>query len=193
MKKIRTFVAIPLPDSLLEQLDRLQRKLEPEVPPRSVRWVRSTGIHLTLKFLGDTPVGQLPEIKAALSAVARNAPSFTFSAEGLGCFPNLRRPRVLWVGIHEPTDRLAALQNAIEEVMEPLGYQPERRGFTPHLTLGRVRRRAGRSDARRLGELISATNVGKLGEVDVSSFAFIQSILKSTGAEYTRLEEFPLE
>jgi len=192
MEIIRAFIAIPLPQSLLDKLTALQRRLEKQISPRSVRWVRPEGIHLTLKFLGDTPVDKLPDIKAALAAVARHAPACTFTVEGLGCFPNPHRPRVVWVGVQEPTGRMAALQDGIEEVVAPFGYPPEGRGFTPHLTLGRVRRRAPRSDATQVGQVVTRTTVGLLAEVPADHFALIRSILKPTGAEYTTLEEFPL-
>nr|HID14223.1 RNA 2',3'-cyclic phosphodiesterase [Anaerolineae bacterium] len=192
METIRAFIAIPLPHPLLEKLAALQRQLESRVPPRSVRWVRAEGIHLTLKFLGDTPREKLPAIERALAAVAQHAPACTFTIEGLGCFPNPRRPRVVWVGVQEPTGRLAALQDAIEEVMAPFGYPPEGRGFTPHLTLGRVRRRTPRSAVARIGEIVTNTTVGMLAEVPADHFALIRSVLKPTGAEYTTLAEFPL-
>jgi len=190
---IRAFIAIPLPEEVLAQLGRVQRRLERQVPPGSVRWVRPEGIHLTLKFLGDTPERKVPAIGAALGAVARNAPVCTFTVGGLGCFPNPRRPRVVWVGVQEPTGRLAALQDAIEEVVAPFGYPPEGRGFTPHLTLGRVRRKVDRSDVARIGEAVVAAEVGDLGEVRVEQFVLFRSILRPTGAEYIPLGEFRLD
>jgi 2'-5' RNA ligase len=192
METMRAFIAIPLPHPLLEKLAALQHQLERRVPPRSVRWVRPEGVHLTLKFLGDTLTEKLPGIKQALAAVARHAPACPFTVEELGCFPNPRRPRVVWVGVQEPTGRLAALQDAIEEVMVPFGHEPEGRGFTPHLTLGRIRRRTPRSDAARVGEVVASTEVGLLAEVPADHFALIRSVLKPAGAEYTTLEEFPL-
>jgi 2'-5' RNA ligase len=192
METIRAFIAIPLPHPLLDRLSALQRQLESQIPSRSVRWVRVEGIHLTLKFLGDTPMEKLPDIKRALTAVARHAPACTFTVGELGCFPNPRRPRVVWVGVQEPTGRLAALQDAIEEVIAPLGYPPEGRGFTPHLTLGRVRPGARRSDVARVGEVVTGTTVESLAEISGDHFALIRSVLKPTGAEYTTLEEFPL-
>jgi 2'-5' RNA ligase len=192
METIRAFVAVPLPTALLDRLAALQRKLGQQIPPRSVRWTRPEGIHLTLKFLGDTPPEKLPDIKQALAAVARHAPACAFTAEGLGCFPNPRRPRVVWVGVHEPTGRLEALQNAIEEVMNPLGYPPEKRGFSPHLTLGRTGRRASAGDVAQVGEIVVNTTVGQLAEVTADRFALIRSVLKPTGAEYTTLQEFLL-
>jgi 2'-5' RNA ligase len=192
METIRAFVAVPLPDSLLRQLTGLQRRLEERVPHRSVRWVRAEGIHLTLKFLGDTPTDELPGIKQALAAVARNASAATFTVGEIGCFPHTRRPRVIWVGVQEPTGRLAVLQDAIEEVMVPFGYKPEGRGFTPHLTLGRVRRKVRRSDVAQVGEVVAGAEVGQLAEVAADRFELIRSVLKPTGAEYTTLETFVL-
>ncbi|MBU0705481.1 MAG: RNA 2',3'-cyclic phosphodiesterase [Chloroflexi bacterium] len=192
METVRAFIAVPLSHSLLHELAALQRQLESRVPPRSVRWMRPEGIHLTLRFLGDTLTEKLPEIKRALAAVARNAPACSFTVEGLGCFPNPRRPRVVWVGVQEPTGRLAALQDGVEEVLAPFGYEPEGRGFTPHLTLGRVHRRASHSDVEQVGEVVSGTVVGLLAEVPADRLALIRSVLKPSGAEYSTLEEFPL-
>jgi 2'-5' RNA ligase len=193
MDTIRAFIAIPLPKAVLDEMGTLQRRLERQLPPRAVRWVREEGIHLTLKFLGDTPTARLDEIKRALAAVARHAPASAFTVGGLGCFPNPRRPRVVWVGVQEPPGRLAALQDAIEEVLAPLGYEPEGRGFKPHLTLGRIARKATRTDAARVGEVVAATEVGQLGEVAAGRFALIRSVLKPSGAEYTTLAEFALQ
>jgi 2'-5' RNA ligase len=192
METVRAFIAVPLPDSLLRQLASLQRRLEEQMPRRGVRWVRREGIHLTLKFLGDTPAEKLPSIKEALAAVARNAPVSTFTVGGIGCFPNAYRPRVVWVGVQEPTGRMAALQDAIEEVMAPFGYKPEGRGFTPHLTLGRVGRKARRDEVTRVGEVVAGTEVNQLAEVVADRFELIRSVLKPTGAEYTTLETFVL-
>lgn len=193
MEIIRAFIAIPLPGSLLDELAALQRQLERQVPPLSVRWVNPNGIHLTLRFLGDTPVEKLPAIQEALAIVAQHASACTFTVGGLGCFPNPRRPRVVWAGVQEPTGQLAALQEAIEEAMERFGYAPEGRGFTPHLTLGRVQRHASSREAARVGEVVTATSVGQLAKVTADRFALIRSVLKPTGAEYTTLAEFPVK
>lgn len=193
MEMIRAFIAVPLPGSLLDELAALQRRLERQVPPRSVRWVNPNGIHLTLQFLGDTPLDKLPAIQDALAVVAQNASACTFTVGGLGCFPNLRRPRVVWVGVQEPSGRLAALQDAVEEAMAHFGYVPEGRGFTPHLTLGRVQRHTSNREVAQVGEAVTGTPVGQLAEITADRFALIRSVLKPTGAEYTTLAEFPLK
>lgn len=190
METVRTFIAIVLPESVIRQLAQVQRQLERQAPPESIRWVKPEGIHLTLKFLGDTPVGKLDAIRAALAAVASQASPCAFTVGGLGCFPNARRPRVIWVGVQPMGEELASLQQAVERAMKPLGFPPEGRDFTPHLTLGRVRDRIPPADLSRLGALVSSTDIGTLGEVQARGFALIQSVLKPSGAEYTPLAEF---
>jgi len=189
---LRTFIAIPLPEALLAELAQAQRQLEQRVPPRSVRWVRPEGIHLTLKFLGDTRQEKLEPICAALTAVASTVPRSSFTVTGAGCFPNLRRPRVIWVGITEPAGWLVDLQDRVEAALAPLGYPPEGRRFTPHLTLGRVQRHVGTGDLARIGEAVEAAKVGLLGAVIADRFALIRSVLRPTGAEYNILTEFKL-
>lgn len=192
MDNLRIFVAIPLPQSLLEQLDRVQLRLQGKVPHRGIRWVRSNGIHLTLKFLGDTPRDEIPTIREALTVVARHAPPCALTAEGLGCFPNPRRPRVVWIGVTDATGRLKALFKAVEEALTSLGYPPERHGFAPHLTLGRVRRGASGSDQSQISEAITGTRVGELATFTAERFELIRSELKPSGAEYTTLHAFEL-
>jgi 2'-5' RNA ligase len=192
MDMYRLFIAVPLPQSLLTRLGDVQHRLEAKVPHRSVRWVRSEGIHLTLKFLGDTPRDRIATIQDALTVVARNAPACEVIVEGLGCFPSPHRPRVLWVGVREPTGRLKVLWKAVEEAMMAIGYEPERHGFSPHLTLGRVQRRISRGDQQQIGEAITGTTVDRLALFSADRFELIRSVLKPTGAEYTTLATFRL-
>lgn len=193
MGKLRIFIAIPLPERVLTRLSDVEYRLQGKVSHRAVRWVKPEGVHLTLKFLGDTPRDEIATIEEALTVVARNAPSFTLTVEGLGCFPSPRRPRVLWVGVTEPTGCLRILYEAIEEAMTALGYKPERHGFTPHLTLGRVRRGASRDDMELVSDAITGTSIGELASFEADRFELIRSDLKPSGAEYTTLESFLLE
>jgi 2'-5' RNA ligase len=193
MEKIRTFIAIELDESIKESLTKLQERLKGEAPRGSVRWVRQEGIHLTLKFLGDVPADQIGEITRALQKGCQGFAPFSLSCGGLGCFPNLKRPRVVWVGVQEETGTLARLQEAIEENVAPLGYPTEKRKFSPHLTLGRVQRRVGSGDLRRLGDLVGASEIGTLGQMEVRSVNLIRSDLRPSGAVYTRLAEVELK
>ena len=191
-RPVRVFVAIPLPDEVLGALGDVQRRFSRGIPDRSVRWVRPEGIHLTLKFLGDTPVDRLPAVEAALGAVTTNAPAFTFAVGGAGCFPNPRRPRVVWVGIDEPKGRLMRLQGAIEEALDSIGFPPEGRAYQPHLTLGRITQSTSRGEAARVGEIVVGAAVAVLGQARAAQVNLIRSILKPTGAEYGTLAQFSL-
>ncbi len=193
LETIRTFIAIPLTPELTNELDALQRTLKRTTPDGCVRWVPPTNIHLTLHFLGDILLERVDPVREALGVVARNVPPFEFTAGELGAFPNLRRPRVIWVGVQDPTSWLGLLHATVNEALAKLGFKPETRRFSPHLTLGRVRRRAESRDVRALGETIAGMEVGTLGRVPVRELIFFKSELKPTGAEYTRLDTFELK
>ena len=142
----RTFIALPLSPKITKKLADVQRALHRRSPERAVSWVKPANIHVTLFFLGDIlPTRQKP-IEKALSVVARNVRPFMFDVQNLGAFPNVDRPRVIWVGVDEPTGQLALLHSAVNEAMESVGFQPENRRFSPHLTVGRIRRRASRDE-----------------------------------------------
>ena len=188
MNTLRTFIAIELPADLLRLMGQAQAQLKAAAPSGSVRWVHVEGVHLTLKFLGAVPSSQLDVIISAMSAAAHSVTAFKMTIGGAGCFPNLKRPRVVWIGINEPTGKLNSLQRAVELHISPLGYPPEERGFQPHLTVGRAARDASPSDLKRLGEIVAAANIGALGQVTVTDIVLIKSDLKPTGAEYTTLQ-----
>lgn len=189
---IRSFVAIELPDPAQDALRGVSERLRRKVPYDSVRWSRVSGIHLTIKFLGDVSEADLPKIKTALAQVGQRHGPFRFTIGGVGCFPNVKRPRVVWVGIEEVTGSLAALQRDVEKSLAALGFQPEKRAFHPHLTLGRTKRNVGSRDRGRLGEVIATAGIGELGQVQVRSFVLMRSDLRPDGAVYTPLALFDL-
>ena len=192
MAMLRTFIAIELGSELRAHLRGQQDSLRAGIPPGSVRWVRPEGIHLTLKFLGDTPTSMLGDIGSAISLAAGAVAPFICQVGGLGCFPNARSPRVVWVGLQEPTGALMRLKESLEAHVAPLGFPTEKRRFHPHLTLGRVHRRASRSDAGRVGEVVAATSPEAIGKVSVATVSMIQSELLPSGAVYTTLAEAAL-
>lgn len=189
---VRSFVAIDLPDSFKEILHRNGEQLRRQVSGDSVRWARIEGIHLTLQFLGNVAQSDLLQIEAALTQVGQRHAPFTFTVGGVGCFPNLRKPRVIWIGVQEETGALATLQRDVEKSLVPLGFKPEKRAFHPHLTLGRIRREVRSADQRRLGEIIASIDVGELGHIHVKSFRLMRSDLRPSGAVYTPLALFEL-
>ncbi len=189
MPTIRTFVAIELSEALKAALREVQSDLAGEVPSRSIRWAQSNGIHLTLKFLGDTPQEKVAAVEEALALAAAESSPFVVSLAGMGCFPNTRQPRVVWVGLQEPSGALVRLQQAVETRVAPLGFPTEKRPFNSHLTLGRVQQYAARTDVRRIGEAVAASEVGVLGEMRAAAVSYIKSDLRPGGAVYSTLLE----
>lgn len=181
MKTIRAFIAVELPEAVKTTLAALGRELDGRVPPGSVRWVRPEAMHLTLRFLGDTPQEALPGIQAALDGIGLRHAPFTLELGRVGCFPNCRRPRVVWVGLAGPdADRqaLLALKGDIDEGLRPLGWPPEDRPFQAHLTLGRVK------DAAGLDRVNWAVEVPAL-TAPVRAVYLIESRLRPEGPLYT--------
>jgi 2'-5' RNA ligase len=199
MPTVRAFIAIELSSDILAQVERLQGRVRQDLPPGLVRWVRPEGIHLTLKFLGDVDRAALPEIEQALRAACSPHPPFVLHIADLGCFPNPRRPRVIWIGIEDTSNTLAALQRDVEREIAPLGYPTDRRGFHPHLTLGRVKdaRGGGRSHTRNqseleaLGAYVARAKV-RVGHMPVDGVHLMRSELLPGGAVYSALAEIPL-
>ncbi|RME47375.1 MAG: RNA 2',3'-cyclic phosphodiesterase [Chloroflexi bacterium] len=193
MADIRSFIAIELAEELLSGLMKVQDELRADEWTDEVRWVRPEGIHLTLKFLGNVPAVRIEAIGDGVARAVAGIRPFTVTAEGLGVFPNWRRPRVIWVGVGGDTDQLLALQERVEQAMAELGFEPEGRRFHPHLTLGRVNQRAGAGYQRRLGEALQAHSVEMVGQMLVDRVSLMRSQLHPKGAVYTQLGVYPLD
>ncbi|HRT71571.1 MAG TPA: RNA 2',3'-cyclic phosphodiesterase, partial [Syntrophales bacterium] len=136
-ERVRSFLAIDLPEEVKAGLGRISESLKRRVG--GVRWTKPEGIHLTLKFFGDISGEEIARISMVAGSAAGVTAPFQLTVEGLGVFPGLKRPRVLWVGVGGRLDILARLQGGIESALEAQGFKKEGRGFKPHLTLGRFR------------------------------------------------------
>lgn len=183
---MRLFVAVNLPADLRQRLAAVQERLRGT--QADVSWVRAENIHATLKFLGETEEKRLDRIRAALLEVARGRGPFPIRVAGLGSFGG-RVPRVVWVGVEAGAEPLSGLAKDVEAAMAHLGFPKEKRGFSAHLTLGRVR--SPRNAAALLAALGQA-DAGPIGTVEVTQFELMQSELRPTGSVYTVLEKFPL-
>ena len=192
MRIMRAFIAVNIPEEVKGKLQDEIGRLSTLIHDGSVRWVQPEGIHLTLKFLGEISSNQLGEIRQTLEREVERHPFFTLRVGGFGCFPNNRRPRVLWIGITEDKGSLAQVQTAIEEKLVSLGFEEEKRPFHPHLTLGRIRRNISLSDITQLQVAVDAFVVGQIGQFEVKELHFIRSNLTPSGAEYSTLGEYPL-
>jgi 2'-5' RNA ligase len=139
MPRIRTFIAVEISPSVIGRAGDLIDKLR--VAAAEVNWVRPQQMHLTLKFLGDVPDTETPDICRVVSKVAAGIEPFEVTFRGAGAFPNAKDPRTLWIGIEDGADELKRLAADLEETLKSdLGFAKEQRGFHPHLTIGRVKR-----------------------------------------------------
>ena len=186
---IRSFVAVDLPMEVKGRLSRLVESLRRGGHP--VKWVNPQGLHVTLKFLGNVEASRIPAVSQAVEQVAHDARSFELTAVGLGTFPSLSRPRVVWVGLEGAIDELQRLQSALEAALSRLGFAPENRPFSPHLTLGRVQESTPPDQRRAFGSALAATKIGQLGSFTVRELVLMESKLSPQGARYSALCRAP--
>jgi RNA 2',3'-cyclic 3'-phosphodiesterase len=182
---VRAFIAIELPNNVKEFLEETSSRLKR--CGADVKWVRTAGMHLTLKFLGYVKIDVISIIQNELQPLFEHQISFPLMISSLGAFPALAKPRVIWSGLDDPNKMVTPLVSRLEDILEPLGFKSEKRPFTPHLTLGRVRSNKNATD------LIDT--VRQSSEVSGPSFiadhaVLFESVLKPTGAEYFVIRSF---
>jgi RNA 2',3'-cyclic 3'-phosphodiesterase len=184
---IRAFIAIDLDPQVIANIRSAIRELKPLIP--AIRWVPPENFHLTVQFLGDVEETELDAIGAALAGAVGPFPPLRINAKGLGVFPDLRRPRILWVGIIG--NSLTALASRVGSALEPLGFVAEPRAFTPHLTIGRWRHydRAPKT----LSEELSRWRNREFGESLVGEVVLYRSVLAPAGANYQKLKIVSLD
>ena len=188
---MRLFVALDISAEIRERIAGFIARLRQHAV--SARWVNAESLHVTLKFLGEVPESRLEAVQEKLRSVEGAALPICF--KGTGFFPTPKSARVFWIGI-EAGQELAMLARRIEEALRPLGFEPEQRAFSPHLTLAR------KSDARRPGgrdpgfsflqEALAKENEADFGTMTAEDFFLFQSKLSPRGAAYTKLTRFPL-
>ena len=191
MSLLRAFIAVEIPAEIQQNIDRKTAYFRQTIQSL-VRWVPPHNMHLTLKFLGNVSPKSLEFLRQMLRTEAENVPAFDLHLAGLGAFPNLKRPRVIYIGIQAPA-ALDVLQRAIESASRRLGYEPEERPFSAHLTLGRVRQNANAAEQLQIGRAIEGTQVDVLGTARVDSVHLYQSELNPGGSVYTRIYTAPLK
>jgi RNA 2',3'-cyclic 3'-phosphodiesterase len=180
---LRCFVAIGLPESLRETVAAFFAREGRGVP--GVRWAPGAHLHLTLKFLGEVAADRLAEVRAAVEAPLADHGPFAMELRGAGAFPSVQRPRVIWVGLGAGAAETMALAGALERSLAPLGFAPEQRAFTPHLTVGRVK--APGNDRAALPRLIAAVRDRVWGETVAREVHLMRSELFPAGPIYSIL------
>ena len=189
---VRVFVAVGISEEAREQLIGAVERIRREVS-QGIQWANPSGMHLTLKFLGNIPSVGVGPLLEWLESVASEAKPFPLQLDGLGMFPNRRKPRVLWAGVGGDLDALACLQQAAESAITALGYPPEQRPFRPHVTLGRPRRSVSDAQLSRIGAAVSGIAPPSQVGWQVESVDVMQSELHPSGARYTVLGSAPLK
>lgn len=192
MNQIRAFIAIDLPKPIQESVEKQTAALRRTLGDDLVRWVPVHNMHLTLKFIGNIAASHVDFLKQMLAQSADSHSQFDLQISGVGSFPNPKRPRVLWVGIHAPAE-LTSLQTSIEKGALRLGYEKEERPFSPHLTLGRVRQNISPAGLQKIRLALENTQIGRIGAARVDALHLYQSDLRSDGSVYTKLFSAPLK
>jgi RNA 2',3'-cyclic 3'-phosphodiesterase len=181
MKRVRTFIAIDPGKLIREKLVVLQESLGES--GADVRWVEPANLHLTLVFLGEVDTRDVVEVCRAAKVVTAGRPPFTMSVETVGAFPNLRRPRILWVGVGEGASEVKTIHDALENALLGLGcYRREERAYTPHLTLGRTKTEDASPE---LGARLLKKAAWVAGQATVNELLVMSSELMSGGPLYT--------
>jgi 2'-5' RNA ligase len=183
MSRLRTFIALPLPKAVRDRLIDLQERLA--ATGAEVKWVEPENLHVTLLFLGEVDERDVTDVCRIVKDVCNACESFAVSVETVGCFPNIRRPRVVWVGVGEGCQELCAIHDALEPPLLKLGcYRREERQFTPHITLGRVK--GERVGSALLPALEKVFN-WRAGETRATEIHVLSSELTSQGPIYAVL------
>lgn len=185
---LRAFVAFELPAEIIRFAENLQGNLKN--CGLKLRWVKAQNIHLTIKFLGDIREASIPDVASAMQSAARGFGPLDLTVQGMGVFPNIKRPRVLWIGLGGQVDLLGHLQTELEEALEGAGFARENRPFKAHLTLGRVK---GFVKSRLLSDAIQELGHYSPRPFQVHQLVLFQSDLRPQGAVYTAKTAVRLE
>jgi len=181
---IRTFIALELPPAVISLLHKVQQDLKRI--NIGARWVRPENIHITLKFLGDINPGDIDKIGAAMTAAAIEFPPVTLTVRGIGVFPGIKRPRVIWVGLGGGIRSLLSLQSRLEQELAGAGFPKDKRSFKAHLTLGRIKQSVNPAVIR---QMISEYATLSSDDFSCNQVILFKSDLKPSGAVYSKLKQ----
>jgi len=186
MKLLRAFIAIEIPSDIRSRIEQEIASLKKTIGTHAVRWVPPQNIHLTLKFLGDVSPTNLPLLKQILQTEIGNHTPFDLVVKNMGCFPNPRRPRIIWIGL-ETSPTIEAIQRTVDLSTARLGYALEERPFSPHLTIGRVAQNVSSDETLTIRNALENNKTGRFGTAHVTNICLFQSDLLPSGAKYTPL------
>jgi 2'-5' RNA ligase len=185
--QLRMFIAVSLSPSVLPSIEKMMRILQANV--EGVHWVEPKNLHITLKFLGDVPLNDLPQLIRAVTQSVETTPSFDLAFHGFGVFPSRASPKTIWIGCREGSEELGQIAERINEGLLPLGFPREARRFSAHLTIGRIKRAVQHSP---LIPLLDEQQDRSFGSCSVSEVQIFSSELTRRGSIYDELAAIPL-
>lgn len=188
---MRTFIAIDFPDDILEKIAKIISFLRSQTPEKALKWVDKDNLHMTLKFIGEIREDSLPDIQSLMTRALQGHDFFKISIGRLGMYPNHNNPRVVWLGI-TAEETLFTIQRKLDLTLQDAGIPSEKRAYSPHLTIARLRRDMDPTATRLIGETLSQFKVDSPGSVLVRQILLYQSQLTSSGPIYSPLLTFPL-
>ena len=192
---MRTFVAIEIPPDVRQRLRTEQQRLRDGLARHDadavLRWTNTDNLHLTLRFLGETEEDQRKQMQVGLAEIAAAQRPFTLSLSGLGCFSSWNNLRALWVGIRGETEALQGVQTEVESLARQVGFDAERKPFSPHISLARSARNASRAAVRTASEQLRRAAAEEMPQLNIDwtvrDLYFIRSVLGRGGAQYSTL------
>jgi 2'-5' RNA ligase len=192
-QRVRLFVALPAPAEVKSSLAAVQEELRAQLPPRAASWTRPGNIHLTLRFLGDMDASRIEALTAALANVTANFSPLPLVAERVGCFPDLRYPRIFWAWVHDADERerLAELHRRVVDATAGFTDAPAESRFVGHLTLARFKQ-IKRSHAETIAAFAHHATTRRFGQWTASAIALMRSEPSPGGSRYTCLAELLL-
>ena len=188
---MRTFIAVDFPSYMLKKIEEITAFFRTLTPEKDLKWVETNNLHLTIKFLGEIEEYKIAQVKHTLSKALKDQISFDIEIKGLGMYPNKNNPRVIWLGI-VGANPLMKIHKVLNQELTALEITPERRAFSPHLTIARIRRHTDHKQARQIGEILSEYRVESLGAITIEQIHLYQSVLTPSGPIYSLLHSVDL-
>ena len=190
-EKIRSFIAIPISKPIKDTIQSITQILQQKCPSKSIKWVETNNIHLTIKFLGDSELISLNRLAKQIHNNLDKMKSFNLAFSKFGAFPSLRNPRVLWLGC-QINEQITDLYKLIDHICAENRFMSDSKPLSPHITIGRVKNPLSEKESLQLNDVMTSFRTVDLGSQQINNFFLYKSVLKSGGPIYSPIDEFLL-
>ena len=188
---MRTFIAIDFSPEIIRKITEIINYFRSQTPDKAIKWVAPENLHLTVKFLGEVPDNKIEDIKEFIKKSLADKHTFQIEVKGLGMYPNATKPRVIWLGI-KGSEPIVEIYKILDSELQKANVQPDKRGFSPHLTIARIRRNTDSKVVQEIGKTLSKFKVDSLGSCIIDHIVLYKSVLTPKGPIYTSLLSTPL-